>query len=66
MVIHASVVCYAISSPVRSGDVRTLLSEHHHPIYRDSPNIGAVSGGRAISGSVVEIKMVVTKRSRLG
>ena len=38
------------SGPGGSGEVCLTLPEHHHPIYRDSSDIEAVSGGGAASG----------------
>ena len=46
--------------PGGGGDICPSPPEHHRPIYHDSSDIGAVSGGGAASGSVDSTYMVVT------
>ena len=47
-------------------EARPPPPKHYIPIYRDSSNIGAVSGGGEVSGSMVVQDMVVVGRIGLG
>ena len=49
------------NGPGLGGDVHPLPPEHYFPIHRDSSDIGAVSGGRAMVWSMGSTEMVGTR-----
>ena len=66
MGILASVGGYVDGGPGEDGEINPMPTEHHHTMYFDLSDIGAVSGGGAASGSTGNMEITGTGRPGLG